>query len=242
MFVSRKASLGRVFFEGDNTILGPCSIGDASIIGRGVIVGYPCRSSLKERIDWSTLGSFDLTVYDRISAGAKLGNGSTVRSGTVIYERVSAGNNLETGHNVLIREDTTLGDQVQVGSSTIIDGKASIGCHVSIQSRVYLPPMTRVEDDVFLAPCVVVTNDRYPPSRKLTGVTIKRGAVVGANAVIVAGVTIGEESVVAAGALVTRDVPSKSVVIGVPARQKMTVEEYRRKRESHEMSDLMRKS
>jgi len=234
MFVSRKASLRRVFLEGENIILGPSSIGDGSVLGRGVILGYPCRSSLREKLDWSKVKDFDLNVYDSISAGAKLGDNSTIRPGTVIYERVSAGTNLETGHNVLIREDTSIGDHVQVGSSTIIDGKALVGCRVNIQSRVYLPPMTTIGDDVFLAPCVTVTNDRYPPSRKLTGVTIKQGAIVGANAVLVAGITVGEEAVVAAGALVTRNVPSSSVVMGVPARQKMTIEEYRKKRQNYE--------
>ena len=234
MFVSRKASFRRVLLEGENIILGPTSIGDCSILGRGVILGYPCRSSLKEKLDWSKGKDFDLSTYDSMSAGAKLGNDSTIRPGTVIYEGVSAGTNLETGHNVLIREDTAIGDRVRVGSSTIIDGKVIIGNRVSIQSRVYLPPMTTIEDDVFLAPCVTVTNDRYPESRKLTGVTIKRRAIIGANAVLVAGITVGEEAVVAAGAIVTRSVAPGSVVIGIPARQKMTVEEYRRKRLDYE--------
>ena len=234
MFVSRKASFRRVLLEGENIILGPTSIGDCSILGRGVILGYPCRSSLRERLDWSKAKDFDLNIYDSISAGARLGNDSTIRPGTVIYERALAGLSLETGHNVLIREDTTIGDRVRVGSSTIIDGKVVVGSRVSIQSRVYLPPMTTIGDDVFLAPCVTVTNDRYPESRKLTGVTIKRGAVIGANAVLVAGITVGEEAVVAAGAIVTRSVAPGSVVIGIPARQKMTVEEYRRKKQDYE--------
>jgi len=234
MFVSKKASFRRVLLEGENIVLGPTSIGDGSILGRGVILGYPCRSSLKQKLDWSKGKDFDLNTYDSISAGVKLGNNSTIRPGTVIYEGVSAGTNLDTGHNVLIRENTTIGDRVQVGSSTIIDGKVVIGSRVSVQSRVYLPPMTSIGDDVFLAPCVTVTNDRYPESRKLIGVTVKRGAVIGANAVLVAGITVGEEAVVAAGAIVTRSVAPGSVVIGIPARQKMTVEEYRRKKQDYE--------
>jgi len=234
MFISKRASFHRVLLEGENVILGPSSIGDGSILGRGVILGYPCRSSLREKLDWSKVKDFDPEIYDSISNGARLGDSSTVRPGTVIYEKVLAGNNLETGHNVLIREDTTIGDHVQVGSSTIIDGKASIGHRVNIQSRVYLPPMTVVEDDVFVAPCVTVTNDRYPPSRRLTGVTLKRGAVIGSNAVLMAGITVGEEAVVAAGAIVTRDVSPKTVVMGIPARPKMTVVEYRRKRQNYE--------
>ncbi len=234
MFISKKASLDRVLLEGENVVLGPSHVGHGSILGRGVIIGYPCRTSLREKIDWSKTKRFDLKIYNSISDGAKLGDTCTVRPGTVIYERVSAGANLETGHNVLVREDTVIGDRVQVGSSTIIDGKTTIGRSVSIQSRVYLPPMTVIEDHVFLAPCVTVTNDRYPQSRKLIGVTIRRGAVIGANVVLIAGVTVGEEAIVAAGALVTRNVPSRTVVMGIPACARMTVEEYRRKKEDYE--------
>ncbi len=234
MFISKRASLQRVLLEGDNVVLGPCFIGDGTVLGKGVILGYPCRSSLREKLDWSKTKDFDPEIYDSISGGVKLRGASTIRPGTVIYERVFAGTNLETGHNVLIREDTTIGDHVQIGSSTIIDGKTSIGSRVSIQSRVYLPPMTTIEDDVFLAPCVTVTNDRYPPSRRLSEVTIKRSAVIGANAVLIAGVTVGEEAVIAAGALVTRNIPPRTVAVGIPARPRMTLEEYRRKKLDYE--------
>jgi len=234
MFISGRATIGRVLLEGDNAIFGPSHIGDDSTLGKGVIVGYPCRSSLKQELDWSKVKAFDPEIYDRISKGARLGDASTVRSGTVIYERVLAGRNLETGHNVLIREDTRIGDNSRIGSSTIIDGTVAVGHRVVIQSRAYLPPKTIIEDDVFIAPCVTVTNDQYPPSRKLTGVTIKRGAVIGASAILLPGITIGEEAVVAAGALVTRDVSPKTVVMGIPARPKMNVEEYRRKKQEYE--------
>lgn len=234
MFISERASFNRVLLEGDNVILGPSLIGDSSILGRGVILGYPCRSSLREKLDWSKMKDFDPKIYDSISSGARLGENSTIRSGTVIYEGVSAGTDLETGHNVLIRENTIIGDRVQVGSSTIIDGKTTIGSRVNIQSRVYLPPMTTIEDDVFLAPCVTVTNDRYPPSKKLTGVTIKRGSIIGANAVLIAGTTVGERAIIAAGALVTRNVPPRTVAIGFPARPRMAIEEYRRKKQDYE--------
>lgn len=234
MFISKRASLSRVLLEGDNVVLGPSSVGGNSILGRGVIVGYPCRASLKQKLDWSGLKSFGLEIYDNISEGAKVGDSSTVRSGTVIYERVIAGSNLETGHNVLIREDTRMGDGVRVGSSTIVDGGVSMGHRVDIQSGAYLPPMTVIEDDVFIAPRVVVTNDLYPPSRRLIGVRIRRGAVIGANATLIAGITVGEKAFVAAGALVTRDVPSKTVVMGVPARSKTSIKKFLQKKQAYE--------
>jgi acetyltransferase-like isoleucine patch superfamily enzyme len=71
---------------------------------------------------------------------------------------------------------------------------------------------------VFIGPAAVLTNDPYPPSTKMVGVTIRDGAVIGARAVIRAGVTVGRRSVVAMGAVVTKDVPDGTVVMGVPAR------------------------
>jgi len=159
MFISKRATLGQVLLEGDNVILGPSRVGDSSILGRSTVIGYPSRSTLKRELftgtlvpEWSATRAFDPSTYDRISSGAKLGNGSTVRSGTVIYEKVSVEENFETGHHVLIREDTNIGRDSRVGSSTIIDGRVTIGDRVEIQSGAYLPPMTIVEDSVFIAP------------------------------------------------------------------------------------------
>jgi len=75
----------------------------------------------------------------------------------------------------------------------------------------------------------VLTNDPYPMCEKMIGVTIEDNAVIGARAVIKAGVTIGKNSVVAMGAVVTRDVPDDSVVIGVPATIRYTRKEYDKK-------------
>jgi len=91
---------------------------------------------------------------------------------------------------------------------------------VSIQSNVYIPTNTVVESFVFLGPNVVLTNDKYPIREEypLKGPIIKRGATVGANAVVLPGVEIGEGAFVAAGAVVTRDVPAWKLAVGVPAK------------------------
>ena len=83
--------------------------------------------------------------------------------------------------------------------------------------------------DVFIGPSATLTNDPYPPSKKLTGVRVDDHAVIGARAVIRAGVRIGKRSVVAMGAVVTKDVPPNTVVVGVPARYIMTRKEYDKK-------------
>lgn len=225
-FVSSKARV-KGFFEGENIVLGPSTIGINSIIGRNVIVGYPVKKSLQA---FTFSSEFNIEKFDKISRGAKIGRNCIIRSGTVIYETASISDWVETGHNVLIREGSVIGDKTRIGSSTQLDGAVNIGRNVSIQSNVYLPHLTVIEDDVFLAPNVVFTNDPYPPSQRRVGIVVEKDAVVGANAVIVARVKIGEGSVVSAGGTVTKDVPPHTIVMGAPARVYATREEYDKKR------------
>ena len=95
------------------------------------------------------------------------------------------------GHHALIREHTTIGDYVLVGTGTIIDGQVTIGSYVSIQSRVYIPTHTIIGDYVFIGPCVVLTNDKYPLRQRATyeplGPQIADHVSIGANATTPAG-------------------------------------------------------
>jgi len=225
-FISSKARV-RGYLEGENIILGPTVVDEGSLIGRNVIVGYPARKSVKA---FNFTEPFDIGKYDLISRGAKVGRDCVIRSGTVIYETATIGDGVETGHNVLIREGSTIGERSKIGSSTQLDGTVKIGKDVNIQSNVYLPHLTVVEDGAFIAPNVCLTNDPYPPSRRLAGVTVEKKAIIGANACIVAGVRIGENSVVGAGSVVTKDVPANIMVIGVPARYHATRREYDEKK------------
>jgi len=225
-FISSKARV-KGFFEGQDVVLGPSAVGVGSVIGRNVIVGYPVRRSLQT---FTFSKGFSIERFDKISHGAKIGRNCIIRSGTIIYEDASIGDWVETGHNVLIREGSMIGNKTRIGSSAQLDGTVRIGRNVSVQSNVYLPDLTVIEDNVFLAPNVVFTNDPYPPSQRRVGISVGKGAVVGANAVIVARVKIGEGSVVSAGAIVTADVPPRKVVVGAPARIYMTREEYDNKR------------
>lgn len=152
----------------------------------------------------------------------RLGDGATVRSGTVIYEDVVAGSGLVTGHNVLIRERTTLGDGVVVGTNTTIDGDTDVGSHVSLQTGVYVPTHTTIGDRVFVGPRAVMTNDPYPVRTEvdLVGPTVEDDASIGANATLLPGVTVGAGAFVAAGAVVTRDVPPNVLAVGAPAEHR----------------------
>ncbi|MBT4513014.1 MAG: N-acetyltransferase [Chloroflexi bacterium] len=149
-----------------------------------------------------------------------IGENSIVRSGTVIYSDVITGKGFKTGHNVLIREETQIGDNVLVGTNSVIDGHCRIGSNVSIQTNVYITINTVIEDDAFLGPCSVTTNDKYMEyGAKLEGPIIKQGARIGANATILPGITVGERAIIGSGAVVTMDVAPGTIMVGNRARE-----------------------
>jgi len=182
---------------------GKNSIGENARIFEPVTMGFPSRENL------------DKTNF----TGVVMGKNAILRSGTIIYCDVNIGDGFQTGHNVMIREKTTIGNHVAVGTATIIDGNVTIGNDVSIQSMVYIPTNTRIGNHVFIGPNAVLTNDRYPPSYgQMEGPVIKDRAAIGANTTILPGVCIGEGALIAAGAVVTRDVPDRMLAVGSPAK------------------------
>jgi UDP-2-acetamido-3-amino-2,3-dideoxy-glucuronate N-acetyltransferase len=120
-----------------------------------------------------------------------------------------------------------IGVDCNVCDHTYVEGGVVVGDRVTIKSGVYLWEGMVVEDDVFLGPNATFTNDRFPRSRApwtCEGIVIRRGASVGAGAVVLPGVTIGERAMVGAGAVVTRDVAPETVVVRNPARVVLRVE------------------
>lgn len=149
-----------------------------------------------------------------------IGDNARIRSGTIIYSDVKIGNNFRTGHNVLIREKTEIGNGSLAGTNAVIDGTCKIGNNVSLQTGVYVTINTLIEDNVFMGPCSVTTNDKYMlAGAVLKGPTIKTGARIGANATILPGITVGENAVVGSGSVVTKNVPAGATVAGNPARE-----------------------
>ena len=151
-----------------------------------------------------------------------LGADAVLRHGTIVYAGTRIGDRFETGHYVVVREQNHIGDDVRIWNGTTIDYGCQIGHRVKIHCNGYVAQYTVIEDEVFLGPGVTIANDLHPGCRYsaqcMRGPTIRRGAQIGAGAVILPFVTIGERALVGAGAVVTRDVPAETVVYGNPAR------------------------
>jgi len=232
-YISPKAklTLREVFLEGDLMILGPTLVGAGTRLGFNTLIGYPSRAKLR---GLKPSASEHPVSLDRVSSGSEIGERCVIRSSTTIYEGTVLSDGVSTGHGVLIREDSRVGERTSIGTGAQLDGTVVIGRGSNIQSMVYLPHLTFVGDNVFMGPNAVVTNDKYPASRRLLGVRIGDGCVIGANATLMAGVEVGDGAVVAAGSVVTRKVEPRTVVLGVPARLYCGREEYEEKKARYE--------
>jgi UDP-2-acetamido-3-amino-2,3-dideoxy-glucuronate N-acetyltransferase len=151
-----------------------------------------------------------------------VGSGASIGTGAVVFHGARIGERAIVGDLAHIREGAAIGTGTVVGSGSAIGPSASIGARVRLQTNVWLTGWTTVEDDVFVGPGVVTMNDdtmaRLAPGEQLDGPVLRRACRVGGGVLLTPGVEVGEEAFVAAGAVVTRDVPARGVVIGVPAR------------------------
>jgi len=154
---------------------------------------------------------------------AEIGEGTIVSSGAIVFAGTSVGARVILGDQSCVRERVTIGDDVVLGRGSLVENDTTVGAMTRIQADAYITAYSVLEEHVFVAPCVVTTNDNFMGRTEkrlelLRGPTIRRGARVGGGAVLCPGVEIGEEAFVGAGAVVTRDVPPGVIVVGNPAR------------------------
>ncbi|GLO47651.1 acyltransferase [Pseudomonas putida] len=123
---------------------------------------------------------------------------------------------------VVIMKGAQIGRNCNICAHTLIEGDVVLGDNVTVKSGVYLWDGTRIADDVFIGPNATFTNDAMPRSKvypeQFNGITLERGASIGANATLLPGVVVGEYAMVGAGAVVTKNVPPYAVVVGNPAK------------------------
>jgi acetyltransferase-like isoleucine patch superfamily enzyme len=211
-FVSPDARLADdVVLEPGAVVHGSVELGGGCLVEAGAVLGK--RPRLRPGSSAAAAGG---------PGPLRIGPGSTICCGAVVYAGASIGAGVIVGDQAQVRERTVIGERSVIGRGSTVDFATRVGERVSIQTLVYLTAEGLVEDDVFIGPGVTSTNDdtmsRHPSGERLRGPVLRRACRVGGGVVLTPGVEVGEEAFVAAGALVTRDVPARAVVMGIPAR------------------------
>jgi acetyltransferase-like isoleucine patch superfamily enzyme len=154
---------------------------------------------------------------------AEIGDGTIVSTGAVVFAGAKVGARVILGDRSCVRERVVVGDDVVIGWGSLVENDTTIGAMTKIQAGAYITAYSTLEEHVFIAPCVVTTNDNYMGRTErrhelIKGPTIRRGARIGGGATLLPGIEIGEEAFVGAGAVVTKDVERRMLVVGNPAR------------------------
>jgi acetyltransferase-like isoleucine patch superfamily enzyme len=199
-------------------------IADTAIVYPGTVVGEDCKI-----LDYAVVGK-QPTLSPRSTAKREdlpplvLGPGTIVSTGAVVFAGTTVGERVIVGDQACVRERCTIDDDVVIGRGSLVENDTSVGAMTKIQAHAYITAYSLLEDNVFIAPCVITTNDNYMGRTEkrhelIKGPTIRRGARVGGGSVLLPGIEIGEEAFIGAGAVVLQDVPPRAVMVGSPARQ-----------------------
>jgi UDP-2-acetamido-3-amino-2,3-dideoxy-glucuronate N-acetyltransferase len=207
---------------GENVQIGKdVTFGAHVVVHDGTVIGDGCLIE-----DHAVLGKRPRLARGSSAKGEvgalEIGERVTVCTGAVVFAGATIEREVILGDQSYVRERSRIGASSVIGRGSVVDNDVIVGARVRVQTSVYLTAFTVVEDDVFVGPGATTTNDdtmnRHGPETPLRGATLRRACRVGGGTVITPGVEIGEEAFVAAGAVVTKDVPTRAVVIGVPAR------------------------
>lgn len=186
-------------------------LGEGVIVEPGVDLCHPTRSGERRPV--------------------RIGEGTHLRSGTVIYSGVEIGAHCQTGHHVMVRENAAVGHHSVLGTGVTCEFGTRIGHHVMVETHAYVTALMTVEDYVFVGPGVVTTNDQHmlwqrEGARKhLIGPVLRWGCRVGSGVVIFPGVEIGRRAVIGAGSVVRENVPERGLLVGNPGRLVRILEE-----------------
>ncbi len=191
------------------------------VVHAGTVIGDGCTIE-----DHVVLGKRPRLAKGSASQGEvgalELAAGVTVCASAVAFAGARIGKGAILGDQSFVRERSEVGPGSVIGRGSVVDNDVRVGARVKVQTGVYLTAFSLLEDDVFVGPGATTTNDdtmaRHDRQMQLRGATLRRACRVGGGSVLTPGVEVGEEAFVAAGAVVTRDVPARAVVMGVPAR------------------------
>jgi acetyltransferase-like isoleucine patch superfamily enzyme len=203
-------------------------LGEGLVIGANVVIHAGTVIEAGAVIQDSAVLGKPAVVAPHSSAPTASGDplvvrpGATICTGAVVFAGAVIGPSAIVGDQAHVRESAWIGEGSVIGRGSAVGPAARIGAGVRTQTNVWLTAWTIVEDDVFVGPGVVTMNDdtmaRLPRGAPLNAPVLGRACRIGGGVLLTPGVRVGPEAFVAAGAVVTRDVPARAVVMGVPAR------------------------
>lgn len=179
-------------------------IQDAAIVGKPLVLSSTSRAEVRAPEPTVVADGATIAAQAVVVAGASLAAGAFV------------------GDQAHVRERAVIGARSTVGRGSAIDNDVVLGERVRIQTGCYITAFSTVEDDVFIGPGVFTYNDntmgRHAKGIELSGAILRRASRIGGGVRILPGIEVGEEAFVATGAVLTRKVPKRKLVMGVPAR------------------------
>ncbi len=186
-------------------------VGDGAIIQDGAVLGKPPK--LAPHSSAAAAGPPPPLILEA---------GAVVCCRAIVFAGAHIGQGAILGDQSFVRERSRIGARTVIGRGTAVDNDVVVGERVRVQTDCYLTAFSEIDADVFVGPGVTTTNDstmaRHAPDEPIVGFRLRRACRIGGGVVLCPDVEIGEEAFVAAGAVVTRDVPPRAVVMGVPAR------------------------
>jgi acetyltransferase-like isoleucine patch superfamily enzyme len=214
-----------------------CVIGEDVEIGRGARIGHHVVIHAGSRIggdvridDHAVVGKQPMRARRSALSGseqqppAEIGEQAILGTGAIVYAGARIGDGVLVADLATVREDVTIGNNTIIGRGAAVENHSSIGSRCKLETNAYITAYSTVEDDVFVAPGVLTSNDRFIGRTKerlgqFKGVHARKGARLGVGAIVLPGIELAEESVAAAGAVVTRPTEEATIHAGVPARR-----------------------
>ncbi|WP_123054314.1 acyltransferase [Clostridium sp. JN-1] len=237
-FISHKSNIGSNVKIGKFVVIEEdVKIGDNCIIGHNVVIHKGSSIENNVRIDDNTVvGKEPMRSVNSIFKDeekfepAFIAEGCLIGAGVIIYCGCKIGEKTLIADLATVRENVTIGSKTIIGRGAAIENFCNVGSNCKLETNVYLTAYSEVEDNVFIAPGVVTSNDNFAARSKerykhFKGVTIKKGGRIGAQATILPGKTIYEDGFVAAGSVATKDVENGKIVAGNPAKYLRNVPE-----------------
>jgi UDP-2-acetamido-3-amino-2,3-dideoxy-glucuronate N-acetyltransferase len=205
-------------------------IGENCRIGYGVVIHPDTFIGNNVRIDDNTVvgklpmkAALSAITQEQALPPCIIEDGVIIGTSAVVYRGCALRKNVMVADLASVRENVEIGEFTIVGRGVTIENKVRIGRRCKLETEAYITALSEIADGCFIAPEVTFTNDNFLGRTKERfkfhkGVTMKRGARIGANVTVLPGITIHEDALVAAGSVVTRDVPARKIVMGSPAR------------------------